>query len=62
MIWGGGLYDWFDPATLIRAIDKVRLYPTPVRLYFLGMRHPKPDIVESAVAHRGASPGRRRWG
>ncbi len=50
VIWGGGLYDWFDPSTLIRAVDKVRLTRPRVRLYFLGMRHPKPDIVESAVA------------
>ncbi len=50
VIWGGGLYDWFDPSTLIRAIDKIRLTRPQVRLFFLGMRHPKPDIVESAVA------------
>jgi len=50
VIWGGGIYDWFDPSTLIRAIDKVRVTRPRVRLYFLGMRHPKPDIVESAAA------------
>jgi glycosyltransferase involved in cell wall biosynthesis len=50
VIWGGGLYDWFDPLTLIRAIDKVRVARPRVRLYFLGTRHPKPDIVESGVA------------
>ena len=50
VIWGGGIYDWFDPLTLIRAIDKVRLLRPRVRLYFLGMRHPKPDIVESGAA------------
>jgi len=50
VIWGGGLYDWFDPLTLVRAIDKARAARPRVRLYFLGTRHPKPDIVESAVA------------
>ncbi len=50
VIWGGGLYDRFDPLTLIRAIDKVRLARPGVRLFFLGTRHPKPDIVESGVA------------
>jgi glycosyltransferase involved in cell wall biosynthesis len=50
VIWGGGLYDWFDPLTLIRAIDKVRVARPRVRLFFLGTRHPKPDIVESGVA------------
>jgi glycosyltransferase involved in cell wall biosynthesis len=50
VIWGGGLYDWFDPLTLIRAIDKIRVARPRVRLFFLGTRHPKPDIVESGVA------------
>jgi glycosyltransferase involved in cell wall biosynthesis len=50
VIWGGGLYDWFDPCTLIRAIDRVRVARPRVRLFFLGMRHPKPDIEESSVA------------
>ncbi len=50
VIWGGGLYDWFDPLTLIRAVDKVRLVRPRIRLYFLGTRHPKPDIIESDVA------------
>ncbi|HEY5024013.1 MAG TPA: glycosyltransferase [Acidimicrobiales bacterium] len=50
VIWGGGLYDWFDPATLIRAIDKLRVARPRIRLFFLGTRHPKPDIVESTVA------------
>lgn len=49
VIWGGGLYDWFDPATLIAAIDKVRRTRPRVRLYFLGTRHPKPDIAESGA-------------
>lgn len=50
VIWGGGLYDWFDPLTLIRAVDKARVARPRVRLYFLGTRHPKPDIEESGVA------------
>ena len=50
VIWGGGLYDWFDPLTLIRAVDKVRVARPRVRLFFLGMRHPKPDIEESGMA------------
>ncbi len=50
VIWGGGLYDWFDPLTLIRAVDEVRVLRPRVRLFFLGMRHPKPDIEESGMA------------
>jgi hypothetical protein len=50
VLWGGGVYDWFDAPTLIRAIDKLRDRRPRVRLYFLGMHHPQPVVVESRVA------------
>ena len=24
VLWGGGVYNWFDPLTLIRAVDRLR--------------------------------------
>ena len=47
VLWGGGVYDWFDPVTAIRAIDRVRRSRPQVRLFFLGVRHPNPAIEES---------------
>jgi glycosyltransferase involved in cell wall biosynthesis len=47
VLWGGGVYDWFDPMTAIRAIDGLRQRRPRVRLYFLGVRHPNPAIDES---------------
>ncbi|MEP7192286.1 MAG: glycosyltransferase [Actinomycetota bacterium] len=52
VLWGGGVYNWFDPLTLVRAIDVVRVQVPEVRLYFLGMKHPNPDVPEMAVAAR----------
>ncbi|MEZ0449572.1 glycosyltransferase family 4 protein [Cellulomonas sp. ICMP 17802] len=52
VIWGGGVYNWFDPLTLVRAIDVVRETVPDVRLYFLGMRHPNPDVPEMRMAQR----------
>ncbi|WP_421740920.1 glycosyltransferase family 4 protein [Cellulomonas sp.] len=52
VIWGGGVYNWFDPLTLVRAIDRVRATVPNVRLYFLGMRHPNPDVPEMQMARR----------
>ena len=46
VLWGGGVYNWFDPLTLVRAVDRVRVDVPQVRLYFLGMRHPNPDVPE----------------
>lgn len=57
VLWGGGVYDWFDPVTAIKAIDQVRRSRPQVRLFFLGVRHPNPAIEESRalVAARALS-------
>jgi glycosyltransferase involved in cell wall biosynthesis len=49
ILWGGGVYDWFDPLTAIRAVDRLREQRPGVRLFFLGVRHPNPAIEESRV-------------
>jgi GT2 family glycosyltransferase len=46
ILWGGGIYNWFDPLTLIRAIDKLRVRRPTVRLFFLGVQHPNPNVPE----------------
>ena len=50
LIWAGGVYDWFDPLTLVRAVDRLRRRVPGVRLFFLGMQHPNPAIPEMRVA------------
>lgn len=52
VLWGGGVYNWFDPVTVVRAVDAVRERVPQVRLYFLGMKHPNPDVPEMAMATR----------
>ncbi|WP_157749196.1 glycosyltransferase family 4 protein [Jatrophihabitans sp. GAS493] len=42
LLWGGGLYNWFDPQTLIEAVDRIRHEHDTVRLVFLGVKHPSP--------------------
>jgi GT2 family glycosyltransferase len=46
ILWGGGIYNWFDPLTLLRAVDKLRSRMPTVRVYFLGTKHPNPDVGE----------------
>jgi GT2 family glycosyltransferase/glycosyltransferase involved in cell wall biosynthesis len=57
VLWGGGIYNWFDPLTLIQAIDRLRARRPDVRLFFLGLKHPNPDVPEMrmAVAARSLS-------
>lgn len=50
IVWGGGIYDWFDPLTLLRAVDALRRRRPNVRLYFPGMQHPQTVVVESRVS------------
>src|SRR4051812_38783620 len=50
VLWGGGIYNWFDPLSLIRAIDRVRATHPRVRLLFMGVRHPNPGVPEMRVA------------
>lgn len=52
LLWAGGVYNWFDPLTLIRAVDSVRVDVPDVRLVFLGMKHPNPDVPETEMARR----------
>jgi hypothetical protein len=52
LLWAGGVYDWFDPLTLIRAVARAKESVPGIRLVFLGTRHPKVDemgIVRRAV-------------
>lgn len=52
VVWGGGIYNWFDPETLIRAIDRARLTVPNIRLVFMGLKHPNPDVPEMKAAVR----------
>lgn len=44
LLWGGGIYDWFDTATLLRAMAKVVETHPDARLFFLGVAHPNPGV------------------
>jgi len=43
LVWGGGVYSWFDPLSLIRAVAELSRERDDVRLFFLGTRHPGVD-------------------
>ncbi len=50
ILWGGGIYNWFDPLTLLHAVDRLRERLPNVRLFFMGLKHPNPDIPEMRMA------------
>ncbi len=52
VLWGGGIWNWLDPLTLIQAWPKVvQKHPT-ARLVFLGTRHPNPLVPVHEMAQR----------
>ena len=50
LLWGGGIYNWFDPATLIRGLKQAVEDEPRLKLFFLGTAHPNPDVPEMARA------------
>jgi glycosyltransferase involved in cell wall biosynthesis len=40
LVWNGGLWDWFDTATFLRAVAQVRGELPMLRAYFMGVRRP----------------------
>jgi glycosyltransferase involved in cell wall biosynthesis len=50
ILWAGGVYNWFDPLTLVRAVDLLRHRRPDVRMYFMGMRNPNPLVPEMRMA------------
>ncbi|MBN2056747.1 glycosyltransferase family 4 protein [bacterium] len=58
MIWGGGIWNWFDPVTLLDAMAEVTAELPRVKLYFMGTAHPNPlmplmERTREAMDHAG---------
>lgn len=51
LIWGGGIWNWFDPLSLIRAVHRLSLERSDIKLVFMGIKNPDPNIAEMAMAH-----------
>jgi glycosyltransferase involved in cell wall biosynthesis len=50
LIWGGGIYNWFDPVTLIEAMAILAPSRPDIKLFFLSTAHFNPDVPEMKVA------------
>lgn len=54
ILWGGGIWQWLDPLTLIRAVHKISSQMPDVRLFFPGTRHPDAGTVPEMAMQRAA--------
>ncbi len=55
VLWGGGIWNWLDPLTLIRAWHQVVARYPNARLVFLGTRHPNPLVPTHRVAQQAVT-------
>lgn len=51
LVWGGGIYPWFDTDVLVDAMARLATTHPRIKLLFLGTRHPlRPDADSPEVA------------
>lgn len=50
LLWPAGIWNWFDPLTVIDAVAEVARTRGDVRLVFLGMQHPNPHVPAMQAA------------
>lgn len=50
ILWGGGIWNWFDPLTLIKAIKLLSHKRTDIKLIFMGLKNPDPTVPDMAMA------------
>jgi glycosyltransferase involved in cell wall biosynthesis len=56
VLWGGGVYDWFDPVTVVRAVEQV----PGAHLVFMATGYPNPALPASrALAEAREAAGER---
>jgi len=59
LIWGGGIWDWFDPITLLHALAKIASQRNDIKTYFPGLMPPNPDSRKMAAVDHFLSEARR---
>lgn len=58
VLWGGGIWNWFDPLTLIRAVAELARSRGDVRLFFMGTASPSLYQPKLAMAARAEALAR----
>lgn len=51
LLWGGGIWNWFDPLSLIEAVKQLD-GKVPVKLVFMGIDHPNAKIPRMPMVNK----------
>lgn len=49
VLWGGGIWNWFDPLSLIQAMKILSQTRQNIKLVFMGIKNPDPTVPEMAM-------------
>jgi len=49
LLWGGGVWDWLDALTLVRAIPLVLAQRDDVKVFFMGTRRPNASAAQTSA-------------
>ena len=55
LLWGGGIWNWLDPLTVIRAVGRLAERRSDVKLLFLGLAHPSSAVGAMSMADRAVA-------
>ncbi|MBA2462252.1 MAG: glycosyltransferase family 4 protein [Actinobacteria bacterium] len=55
LLWGGGIWNWLDPFTVIRAVARLAEGRDDVKLLFLGVAHPSAAVGTMGMADRAVA-------
>jgi GT2 family glycosyltransferase/glycosyltransferase involved in cell wall biosynthesis len=58
LIWGGSILDWQDPEILVRAVARAAERRADLRLFFMGTRHPNPQVSPMQAVGRSMALAR----
>lgn len=59
LLWGGGLWQWLDPLSLVRAVARVAETRPGVRLVFPATCHPNPAVPDMPMRRQAAELSER---
>jgi glycosyltransferase involved in cell wall biosynthesis len=58
LLWAGGIWDWFDPVTVIRAVGRLAATRDDVKLFFMGKTHPNATTGSMTMPARALATAR----
>lgn len=58
LLWGGGIWNWFDPLTVIKAVGRAAAVRPEIKLFFMGVKHPNPNLSEMSMVGRAVDLAR----